>query len=61
MEEIKRRVMNSQSNRNGKNSKTVILRLYITNPLLYNNRKFDIRTFMLVSCHNGKIKGYWYQ
>ena len=34
---------------------------YITNPLLYNNRKFDIRMFMLTTVHNGKIKAYWYQ
>ena len=37
------------------------MQLYITNPLLYNNRKFDLRVFMLTTCHNGKIKGYWYQ
>ena len=29
--------------------------------MLYNNRKFDIRVYMLVTCHNGKFKGYWYQ
>lgn len=41
--------------------KTLILQLYITNPLLYNGRKFDIRVFMLTTCHNGKFKAYWYQ
>ncbi len=37
------------------------MQLYITNPLLYNGRKFDIRVFMMVTINNGKIKGYWYQ
>ena len=37
------------------------MQLYITNPLLYNNRKFDIRVFMLITIHNAKIKAYWYQ
>ena len=61
LDDIKKRVSQCHSGRNGKNAQTIILQLYITNPLLYNNRKFDIRTFMLVTCHNGKIKGYWYQ
>lgn len=53
--------MKCHGGRNGRGAQTLILQLYITNPLLYNNRKFDIRTFMLVTCHNGKIKAYWYQ
>ena len=61
MDDIKQRVMKCQSGRNGKSPQTVILQYYINTPLLYNNRKFDIRTYMLVTCHNGKIKGYWYQ
>jgi len=28
---------------------------------LYNGRKFDIRTYMLISCNNGIMRGYWYQ
>lgn len=28
--------------------------------MLYNNRKFDIRHFMLLTSVNGVIKAYWY-
>ena len=44
----------------GKN-KSLILQQYIVNPLLYNGRKFDIRTYMIVSINNGKLRAYWYQ
>jgi GH43 family beta-xylosidase len=29
--------------------------------MLYNKRKFDIRCFMLITCINGNLKGYWYE
>lgn len=29
--------------------------------MLYHRRKFDIRHYMMISCVNGYIKGYWYQ
>lgn len=46
--------------RSGKEA-TLIVQQYISNPLLYNGRKFDIRVFMMITITNGKIKGYWYQ
>lgn len=55
--------MKKTSSKKGANTKnaTLIVQLYIHNPLLYNYRKFDIRAFMMITIHNGKIKGYWYQ
>jgi hypothetical protein len=42
-------------------NKSLILQKYITNPLLYNNRKFDIRTYMLLTANNNNLRAYWYQ
>lgn len=61
LDDIKKRVMRCRTSKKKGDERTLILQLYIANPLLYNNRKFDIRTFMLVTMHNGKIKAYWYQ
>jgi len=34
---------------------------YITNPLLVNRRKFDLRVFGMLTSFNGKLKGYFYE
>jgi tubulin--tyrosine ligase len=41
--------------------RTIILQKYISSPLLYKNRKFDIRCFALVTSINGQIKAYFYK
>jgi tubulin polyglutamylase TTLL1 len=40
--------------------KTFIIQKYLK-PFLYNNRKFDIRHYLLITSVNGLIKGYWYK
>jgi tubulin---tyrosine ligase len=45
---------------NQKNEKTYIIQLYISKPLLYLKRKFDIRCYMLFTSINGVQQGYWY-
>lgn len=60
LDEIKKRVLKCRSSKEKHEERTLILQLYIANPLLYHNRKFDLRVFMLLTMHNGKVKGYWY-
>ena len=41
--------------------KTYVLQKYIERPLLYRRRKFDLRHFVMLTCINGIVKGYWYR
>ena len=41
--------------------RTYIVQSYLEKPLLYHKRKFDIRHFMMITCVNGILKGYWYR
>jgi hypothetical protein len=34
--------------------------MYIDRPMLYNNRKFDIRHYMLITNLFGITRAYWY-
>ena len=40
---------------------TYIIQEYLTKPLLYQKRKFDIRCYVLVTAICGRIKAYWYE
>ncbi len=41
--------------------KTFIVQLYIDRPFLYNDRKFDIRHYMLITNLYGVTRAYWYE
>ena len=41
--------------------RTYIIQKYIDKPLLVHKRKFDIRVYGLMTCINGKQKGYFFK
>ena len=53
-------LINKAKHKNGKEF-TYIIQSYINRPFLYNNRKFDIRHYMLITSINGAFKAYWYK
>jgi hypothetical protein len=40
---------------------TYVIQEYMTDLFLFNKRKFDIRTYILVTSLAGVLKAYWYQ
>ena len=37
-----------------------VIQKYIEKPLLYKNRKFDVRTFLLITSVNKRMKAFWF-
>lgn len=60
LEEIKNVLKNKERYNDG-TYRTYIVQAYIERPLLYNKRKFDLRHYIMITCINGIIKGYWYK
>ncbi len=54
-------ILKKKEKHNDGTYKTYILQKYIEKPLLYRKRKFDLRHYMMMSCTNGIVKGYWYK
>lgn len=42
-------------------TRTYIIQKYVYRPLLYLNRKFDIRCYLLLLCYNGNLQAYFYK
>lgn len=57
--DISKKLLKKQTHTNGQ-TKTTIVQSYLSNALLYQGRKFDIRHFMMITIINGNLKAYWY-
>lgn len=60
LEEIKAVLKKREKYHDG-SYRTYIVQAYIERPLLYYRRKFDLRHYIMITCINGLIKGYWYR
>lgn len=60
IQDVKKIIKNKKSHANGK-SFSYIIQEYLREPFLYQNRKFDIRHYMMINSSFGRIKGYWYE
>lgn len=49
----------ANTNHNGK-KRSYIIQKYIERPLLYKQRKFDIRCFLMTTTINNNLQAYWY-
>lgn len=59
LRDIKRRLNVKEKHFNGEN-RTFILQKYIEKPLLYWDRKFDIRQYMIITSLHGRLRAYFY-
>lgn len=60
LDEIKEAIKKKEKH-DDRSGKMYIIQEYVQNPLLSKKRKFDIRHFVLITCVNGIMKGYWYK
>ena len=59
LRQINKKLNTKQKHTNGE-AKTYILQKYIEKPLLFKNRKFDIRHFMVITALHGRIRAYFH-
>ena len=52
-------MINSKATGNG--NRTCIVQLYVDKPLLVAGRKFDVRSYAMLTSVNGTLKGYMYR
>jgi len=54
-------LISAPQNPNASFKRTFLIQQYLDRPLLYKQRKFDMRCYVLLATINGVMKGYWYQ
>lgn len=58
---MKKALKKRKSAEGSEGAKTFIVQMYLDRPLLYNDRKFDIRHYMLITNIYGVTRAYWYE